>query len=603
MPDSFFYLFSLHFHLPSSSRSFIPQITSFSLSEQSVHVVFDTVSYSPSNIPVQSIRLPHDGYRLSASSDCSALLLPAGKIDPKTASVSIHLLSPTFSESPISSSLDGSNVTSTGKISAFKVPTLNTDNYQQTWLPSTLPQQQPLARPVSNSQPRSNSNINSSINSNGNSNSNLPSEDFVLYPSTSAACTEPSPWDDRRQTLSGVSPRTAPVTSPTPVGASPHLLSVKAPIRHSPHLQHHEQSFSPSQIQARQGNGLVSSAGCALDLHASNLRRRQLAQRSSAAALLANSPAAWSPAALALLQRASNSFSFPHQSQPRRVMSTSSIPQGEFNLISVRLLPSFPRPPPHHPLSSVHESSQGKNADLEIDLSGLFDLSGNQFVDEFESTPDLIMFPPKDMPRSGFTAVNDSPVNPLGTVSPTDLFKDTSAPPSTSFTDMSTPSFESPALFSQDTSPVIATDHELGPGAERWESLFPNDGFSDPLEDVTTVVDSLAKSGLPTSPMIRTASSPGGSPNMTNGHDSSRHSSVSGVNSRRRDKPLPPIKYDAMDPVAAKRARNTEAARKSRARKIERQDAMERRISELEEQLKEVKRSEQYWKTLAQTRC
>jgi hypothetical protein len=237
------------------------------------------------------------------------------------------------------------------------------------------------------------------------------------------------------------------------------------------------------------------------------------------------------------------------------------------------------------------------------DLSGLFDLSSNQFVDEFESTTDLIMFPPKDMPRSGFTAVNDSPVNPLGTVSPTDLFKDTSAPPSTSFTDMSTPSFESPALFSQDTSPVIATDHELGPGAERWESLFPNEGFSDPLEDVTTVVDSLAKSGLPTSPMIRTASSPGGSPNMTNGHDSSRHSSISGVNSRRRDKPLPPIKYDSMDPVAAKRARNTEAARKSRARKIERQDAMERQISELEEQLKEVKRSEQYWKTLAQSRC
>jgi hypothetical protein len=103
--------------------------------------------------------------------------------------------------------------------------------------------------------------------------------------------------------------------------------------------------------------------------------------------------------------------------------------------------------------------------------------------------------------------------------------------------------------------------------------------------------------------MIRTSSSPGGSPNMTNGLDSSRHSSVSGVNSRRRDKPLPPITYDTADPVASKRARNTEAARKSRARKMERHDAMERRISELEKQLEDTQRREEYWKSLAQSRC
>jgi hypothetical protein len=72
-----------------------------------------------------------------------------------------------------------------------------------------------------------------------------------------------------------------------------------------------------------------------------------------------------------------------------------------------------------------------------------------------------------------------------------------------------------------------------------------------------------------------------------------RHSSVSGVNSRRRDKPLPPIIVeDANDTVAMKRARNTLAARKSRERKAQRFEELEDRIAKLEAE-------RDHWKRIA----
>lgn len=211
--------------------------------------------------------------------------------------------------------------------------------------------------------------------------------------------------------------------------------------------------------------------------------------------------------------------------------------------------------------------------------------------------------------NSGLGAVTDPLAGPpAGTVSPKDLVMDASAPPSTSFTDLSTPSFDSPGYFSQETSPMFPGDNELAPGHEEWESLFPvNDGFSSTnLDDLSAAVSAPPKTvPPPPSPMVRAASSPGQSTGTSrNGSSTSttKHSSISGVGSHRRTKPLPPIKYDPDDPVAVKRARNTEAARKSRARKLERQEEMERRIVELEKLLEESQRREQYWKAVAQSR-
>jgi hypothetical protein len=202
-----------------------------------------------------------------------------------------------------------------------------------------------------------------------------------------------------------------------------------------------------------------------------------------------------------------------------------------------------------------------------------------------------------------FTSINDGTTQLPVTVSPKDLMMDSApAPPSTSFTEMSTPSFGSSGYFSHDTSPLFA-DAELGPGQEDWESLFPADGNSPaPRLDLAPATPAAPLLAPSASPMIANDSSAGESPRS--GRNAVRHSSVCGVNAkpRNRDKPLPPITYDTSDPVAVKRARNTEAARKSRARKVELQELQERRIAELEQSLAESRQREAYWKSIAEAK-
>ncbi|CAI7659825.1 unnamed protein product [Penicillium bialowiezense] len=208
------------------------------------------------------------------------------------------------------------------------------------------------------------------------------------------------------------------------------------------------------------------------------------------------------------------------------------------------------------------------------------------------------------IPSAGFPADMDSPLafdaldeaglvptGPPGTISPRDLMMDTSVPPSGTFTDLSTPSFESPGNFSQNASPMF-TDMDLV-GHEEWPSLF--DGASDMNAFDLANLDSLdvaaalqqesKKPALkvetaPRSPLKRPASSMASSPIPATG--GIKHSSISGVSARAR-KNLSPVDFDPSDPVAAKRARNTEAARKSRAKKMERQADSERRIDALNE--------------------
>ncbi|KAL4791301.1 hypothetical protein BDV19DRAFT_312661 [Aspergillus venezuelensis] len=213
------------------------------------------------------------------------------------------------------------------------------------------------------------------------------------------------------------------------------------------------------------------------------------------------------------------------------------------------------------------------------------------------------MLSPNVVPTGIMTSKDAQGDLPSGTVSPSDLFMDASAPPSASFTDLSTPSF-SPACFSQDTSPMFGTDMDLAPGHEQWDSLFPaDDGMSMPFDQAAfdaaaaSFVD--VKAETPVSPTVKSVSSPARSPNTSRG-SIVKHSTVAGVNAR-RSKPLPPIKFDESDPVAAKRARNTEAARKSRARKLERQGVMEQRISDLQKELEEARQLVEFWKSQAQS--
>lgn len=118
----------------------------------------------------------------------------------------------------------------------------------------------------------------------------------------------------------------------------------------------------------------------------------------------------------------------------------------------------------------------------------------------------------------------------------------------------------------QDLQPSISTSESCSPAAEKPEEL-----------EVTEPTSNHHRRKSSTSP-------------------STRHSSVAGVNSRRRDKPLPPIIVDdPSDVVAMKRARNTLAARKSRERKAQ-------RMEELEEKIEKLTAERDHWRNLALAR-
>ena len=182
------------------------------------------------------------------------------------------------------------------------------------------------------------------------------------------------------------------------------------------------------------------------------------------------------------------------------------------------------------------------------------------------------------------------------TVSPQELLMDNmSAPPSTTLTNLSTPGYspwESPLFTnSTDTSPSYGLD-EIG---ENFSfSLFPDTGATSTNEvSPSPVMEESNSNGAIAPAMSRNQSSSSQSPFSGRGPAHGLHSSIAGVNARKRDKPLPPITIDDPTDVAAvKRARNTAAARKSRQKKTEKFEELEQKIMELEN---EVTR----WKTIA----
>ncbi|KAJ8122396.1 hypothetical protein ONZ43_g1398 [Nemania bipapillata] len=185
----------------------------------------------------------------------------------------------------------------------------------------------------------------------------------------------------------------------------------------------------------------------------------------------------------------------------------------------------------------------------------------------------------------------------LGTVSPGELLirEPFSAPNSTAFTNLTTPSNygESPEFENFEVSPNFG-DFDAG-SSENWFPLFPESSITTdqatasakspieaPAELEIVETDSLSRRKLGNSP--------------SSSHSHGRHSSVSGVNARRRDKPLPPIIVDdPNDTIAMKRARNTLAARKSRERKAQ-------KLEELEEKIAKLEQERDHWKRIALSR-
>jgi general control protein GCN4 len=185
-----------------------------------------------------------------------------------------------------------------------------------------------------------------------------------------------------------------------------------------------------------------------------------------------------------------------------------------------------------------------------------------------------------------------------GTVSPKDLTMP-SAPNSSALTAYTSPSiFDSP-LESFESSPLYGNaDGDLSFGNE-WYPLFGGSGDdgSPPVKPEDLI--------MPHSGHHRSSASidvsPSQSPDMQRPSLSGaarKHSSSNGVTSgtkkrhSRRDSLAPIVVADPADTIAIKRARNTMAARKSRARKEARVEELEKKVEELENQV-------EYWKNVA----
>lgn len=191
------------------------------------------------------------------------------------------------------------------------------------------------------------------------------------------------------------------------------------------------------------------------------------------------------------------------------------------------------------------------------------------------------------------------------TVSPKDLFNGAdSVPPSTSFTNLTTPGstyLETPESYS--ASPLFndSLDNSFDfSGDNSTSNFFPE---LDSLVAAPSMERTVSNSS--NNPIIVHPGGPAHNRKRSSTAAASpavfaRPSSVAGVNPKKRDRPLPPIMVDEHDTVALKRARNTAAARKSRAKKVEERDALESRIAELEEALNTSKRETEFWKAQAQ---
>ena len=257
--------------------------------------------------------------------------------------------------------------------------------------------------------------------------------------------------------------------------------------------------------------------------------------------------------------------------------------------------------------SIVVAASKGAELTQYFDIAmmdNIFDFSLGQYG--LEEGGDVVVSPsqPAAPPLDDGSNVQQAPF----TVSPSELVIDphASAPPSGAMTNMTSPSiFDTPEFVqSLETSPVFAGN--VGSGRNSWYSLFPaGHGVIDesPLQPVADddLLQCLDPAQGPQADVHADPRSRSGS--RSSQLDSPlprrpsasvvRHSTVAGVNSRRRDKPLPPITVnDPSDTVAMKRARNTLAARKSRQKKTE-------RFEELEREIEELRNERNHWKDLA----
>ncbi|KAG5928752.1 hypothetical protein E4U42_008079 [Claviceps africana] len=274
-----------------------------------------------------------------------------------------------------------------------------------------------------------------------------------------------------------------------------------------------------------------------------------------------------------------NANSFAQQVYASSAPSSSVSPNQQHRVHSA--LPPVPLFDENIGAYQHHQTVEMMNA-ADVDLDEFTGFEGGASISSSPAIPFL-------MGQSGITS---SSASTLGTVSPHELLNHGfMSTPNSTHTSWDTP------LSSHDQSPAFgALSPHFGSNefddSSRWKSLFPdsnyeNTQFTESEYASTKAVDN-KDSTMEPAPVID-----GLAKDIQSSPSNGRHSSVAGVQSRRRNKPLSPIiAPDVDDIVAMKRHRNTLAARKSRARKASYVNELEDRIAKLEAEVV-------HWKSIA----
>lgn len=351
-----------------------------------------------------------------------------------------------------------------------------------------------------------------------------------------------------------------------PPPQQPHNRTVNAPQRHTRQITNNSNRLSTSR-------SLTQEEARHLAAH-----RRFLLQQHHAKASASAPPS--------LHQSPQQPAIYTPDHRPPVPLFSATKPQSTKNNME---LGNNPLAPPHTSFFP-QQNTVGSHTHSDIDLPEFTPFEGGSA-------------PAADFPVAGDDMYNFDLSSSIGsshlnTVSPDALFlgeNQLSAPGSAAYTAFTTPSMDGSPAFTEWESPLIA-GNDVDHGS--WFSLFPDaSGTNKPAapapvdQSPATQSEDLEATEAPSQP--RKKSSASSSP-------SGRHSSVSGVSARRRGKPLPPITVsDPSDVVSMKRAKNTLAARKSRARKAERMDDLELQVRELMDRVKSVEAERDQWKQLA----
>jgi hypothetical protein len=216
------------------------------------------------------------------------------------------------------------------------------------------------------------------------------------------------------------------------------------------------------------------------------------------------------------------------------------------------------------------------HSDFELLTSFSSELTGDLDGGLFDPTSPLI-----DYDGFGGAELSAMPTNTTDhTVSPHELALNDSpslygsAPPSGALTNLTSPDI-------YNTSPDFTIDHLEN---ASWSSLFP--------DQAETIAPIAMQRNVSSGSSVSPNDSPQGVGARSSERPNSIHrNSIGGIaKSRRRQGALKDIVVDPSDKIAAKRARNTLAARDSRARKAMHVDHLEGEIEKLERELDQLRK-------------